>query len=89
MQKKQERNISIFGQEGSLKLDLIEEKLEIFLHNSNKEEIVSISIDNETLFRTQAEFFLSELESSHFNYCDTLLANSKLVDNVLNKLDYE
>ena len=89
MQKKQERNISIIGQEGSLKLDLIEEKLEIFLHSSNKEEIVSISMDNETLFRTQAEFFLSGLESGDFNYCDTLLANSKLVDNVLNKLGHE
>ena len=88
MQKKQERCFKLFGHDGWLELDLIKQKLVICRYEDEekeKEEHIRI-MENDDLFRIQANYFLNEFVPNDDQYLNALKVNSIVIDKSLKNI---
>ena len=83
MQQKQERRISVYGQDGWLELDILKGTLKLKDISSTLENEYKEPMDNDTLFRRQADFFLNKFSLDDDSYCQALLTNATVVDQCL------
>ena len=84
MQKKQERNFKFFGQKGWIEFDLINQKLVVCSYDNKDLEVYEDIVDNDELFKLQADYFLNKFTSSDDQYLDALERNSIVIENSLN-----
>jgi len=73
MQKKQQRTFEVFGQNGWIKLDLNAQEIEKGVNGLNTVDVIKDVVDNDTMFRRQAKYFLYEFEKDDENYLDALV----------------
>ena len=83
MQLPQERRLIFFGQEGSIELDLIAQKLTVTNYDKNKTKVYEDCMDNEMIFQCQTNYFLNEFVSGDEQYLDALRKNSILIEQSL------
>lgn len=80
MQRHQERRIVINGSNGWLDCDLISQRLEMGRHPAGEVEVVREAVDMDTLFRTQASYFLDEFERGSTVYLEAIRNVTSLVE---------
>ena len=84
MQKKQERNFKFFGQKGWIEFDLINQKLVVCSYDNKDLEVYEDIVDNDELFKLQADYFLNKFTSSDDQYLDALEKNTTIIEKSLN-----
>ncbi len=84
MQKKQERNFKFFGQKGWIEFDLINQKLVVCSYDNKDLEVYEDIVDNDELFKLQADYFLNKFTSSDDQYLDALERNTTIIEKSLN-----
>ncbi len=84
MQKKQERNFKFFGQKGWIEFDLINQKLVVCSYDNKDLEVYEDIVDNDELFKLQADYFLNKFTSSDDQYLDALERNTMIIEKSLN-----
>lgn len=88
MQKKQERRLSITGQDGWIELDLISQRLGIGHHNDEITETFTDSFDNDSLFRAQMDYFLNHFERDDEQHLDALERNLTIISRCENSINH-
>ena len=84
MQKKQERNLKLFGQKGWIEFDLINQKLVVCSYDNEDLEVYEDIMDNDELFKLQADYFLNKFTSSDEQYLNALERNTTIIEKSLN-----
>jgi predicted dehydrogenase len=84
MQKKQERNFKFFGQKGWIEFDLINQKLVACSYDNKDIEVYEDIVDNDELFKLQADYFLNKFTSSDEQYLNALERNTTIIEKSLN-----
>jgi len=84
MQKKQERNFKFFGQKGWIEFDLINQKLVVCSYDNKDLEVYEDIVNNDELFKLQADYFLNKFTSSDDQYLDALERNTMIIEKSLN-----
>jgi len=84
MQKKQERNFKFFGQKGWIEFDLINQKLVVCSYDNKDLEVYEDIVDNDELFKLQADYFLNKFTSSDEQYLNALERNTTIIEKSLN-----
>ena len=84
MQKKQERNFKFFGQKGWIEFDLINQKLVVCSYDNEDLEVYEDIVDNDELFKLQADYFLNKFKSSDEQYLKALERNTTIIEKSLN-----
>lgn len=79
MQKFQEREITIIGTDGHIKLDLLSQSLK-YKTGDNEEVNKNEYFSNDDIFKKQLNFYLNEFPSNSNIYVDKLLKLTKLFD---------
>jgi len=84
MQKKQERNFKFFGQKGWIEFDLINQKLVVCSYDNKDLEVYEDIVDNDELFKLQADYFLNKFTSNDHQYLNALERNTTIIEKSLN-----
>ena len=82
--KKQERNFKFFGQKGWIEFDLINQKLVVCSYDNKDLEVYEDIVDNDELFKLQADYFLNKFTSSDEQYLKALERNTTIIEKSLN-----
>ena len=75
--------VAALGQDGWLELDILKGTLKLKDISSTVENEYKEPMDNDTLFRRQADFFLNKFSLEDDSYCQALLTNATVVDQCL------
>ena len=84
MQRKQERKFKFFGQKGWIEFDLINQKLVVCSYDNKDLEVYEDIVDNDELFKLQADYFLNKFTSRDYQYLDALERNTTIIEKSLN-----
>jgi len=88
MQRRSQRHFTITGQDGWIELDLVAQRMEMG-RGGSRPEIFTDAVENDVMFRRQAQYFLHEFEAGDEHYLDALERNAAVIDRSLARRDVQ
>ena len=86
MNKKQNREIFIQSEYGSVLLDFLKNRLVVENNKTNDIKNYDYSIENDRMFELQALYFLNKFDEYKNDYVDAIMQNSRFVDTCLEQI---
>jgi len=80
MQRQQERNFIIMGQDGWLECDLLGQKLRLGNSGTGDVQVFEETMDMESMFRAQASYFLNDFEKGDTTYLNAVGCFTQIID---------
>jgi len=80
MQRHQERSFTINGQDGWLQCDLLRQKLRLGISGTSEVQVFEETMDMESMFRRQADYFLNRFERGDSTYLNAVGNLTQIID---------